>query len=110
MTRKLLLLALDWTRKKDPPISLGQASILANLLKYGVNVQSQSYSVNHDDFSPEKVTKFILENSAANTDVAIGAFVWNEKYLQQILNNLKKENFAGRIILGGPQISYVKRV
>ena len=35
--------------------------------------------------------------------------MWNEKSIQTILNDLKKHQFPGRIILGGPQISYVKK-
>lgn len=108
MRRKLFFVALDWTRPKDPSMSLGQASILANLLKNGVEVSTQAYSVNHDDFSADKVSEEIINNAEENTDVALGSFVWNEKHVQKILNNLKKEKFPGRIILGGPQISYVK--
>ena len=38
--RRLLLLALDWVRPKDPLISLGYASIQANLRKHDINVIS----------------------------------------------------------------------
>ncbi len=34
---------------------------------------------------------------------------WNEKSIQSILNTLKKQNFPGKILLGGPQVSYVKK-
>lgn len=40
--RKLLLPSLDWTRPKDPPMSLGHASILANLKKHQVPVVSKA--------------------------------------------------------------------
>ncbi len=107
--RRLILVALDWTRPKDPPISLGQASIVANMQRYNVNVLPKSYAVNHQDFKVSNVVDFILKNSDINTDIALGAFVWNEKATQQILSILRKEKFSGRIILGGPQISYLKR-
>jgi radical SAM superfamily enzyme YgiQ (UPF0313 family) len=49
-----------------------------------------------------------MDNTNESTDVALGAYIWNEKSLQMILNQIRKYNFPGRIILGGPQISYTK--
>ena len=42
-------------------------------------------------------------------DVALGAFIWNENYIQFILKALSANKFPGRIILGGLQVSYVKK-
>jgi radical SAM superfamily enzyme YgiQ (UPF0313 family) len=42
-------------------------------------------------------------------DIGVGAYVWNESIVQALLPNLRKNGFCGRIILGGPQISYVSR-
>lgn len=66
-------------------------------------------SVNAPDFEEQLVSNFILENADSNVDVALGAFIWNEPYVQKILTTLKAKNFPGRIILGGSQISYVKQ-
>src|SRR5690606_34482665 len=107
--RNLLLVALDWTRPKDPPLSLGQASILANIKKYDMNVVDKSWSVSSPNFSEEDVVSFAMEHADKNTDFAMGAFVWNEVHIQSILSRLKTCKFPGRIILGGPQISYVKK-
>lgn len=107
--RKLILTSLDYTRPKDPPISLGQASILANLKAHNIDTISSSWSVNHEGFSYQKVVEFIMNNASSNTDVALGAFVWNERATKQILLSLKEQKFPGKIILGGPQISYVKQ-
>lgn len=107
--RRLLMVALDWTRSKDPPISLGHASILANLQRFHIDATSRAYSVNHQHFKAQEVSDYILSNSDVDTDVALGAFVWNEKAMQEILDTLRKEGFPGRIIIGGPQVSYVKR-
>lgn len=108
-SRKLILTSLDWTRPKDPPLSLGHASILSNLIKHSVNVIPYSWSVNDDAFSTDHVTDAVMQHADPNTDFAIGAFVWNERYTMQILHQLKQYQFPGRIILGGPQISYVKQ-
>ena len=109
-SRKLILIAQDWTRSKDPPLSLGHASILTNLRKHQVDVVEQTWAVNAVDFSPYEVSHFILSTATnSQTDVALGAFVWNERSTQIILDDLKKNQFPGRIILGGPQVSYVKK-
>ena len=105
----LLLLSLDWTRPKDPPMSLGHASLLANLHYHNVNAIPGSWAVNSPNFSPQQVTDFIMSRSNAGVDVALGVFVWNERAIQSILNDLKRYKFPGRIILGGPQVSYVKK-
>lgn len=108
--RNLILISLDWTRPKDPPLSLGHASILSNLRHHHINVREHSWAVNDPNFSPHHVSNFIMKNlKDSHTDVALGTFVWNEKSIQTILNDLKKHQFPGRIILGGPQISYVKK-
>jgi radical SAM superfamily enzyme YgiQ (UPF0313 family) len=107
-SRKLLLLALDWTRPKDPPLSLGHASILTNLLLNNIKVKEFSYSVNKANFDAYEVVNEVLKDSDEDTDIGIGAYVWNESYIQIILKELRKRGFRGRIILGGPQISYLK--
>ena len=107
--RRLILASLDWTRPKDPPLSLGHASILANLLKRGVDVKERSWAVNHHSFDIEEVTQYITENQHPDVDIALGAFVWNEPMVQKILQFLSKYKYPGRVILGGPQVSYVTK-
>jgi len=107
--RRLLLIALDWTRPKDPPLSLGHASILANLKKHQIEVVEKSWAVNHSTFDTKDVHQFVINNLTANTDVAFGGFIWNEYPLQGILRSIRTSGFIGRIILGGPQVSYLKK-
>ena len=112
LSRRLILVSLDWTRPKDPPLSLGHASILANLVKKGVKVASLEYGVNSPTFDWTHVVKDIektLKNfgrSSPQTDIGIGAFIWNESPVQNITQSLKKLGFPGRIVVGGPQVSY----
>lgn len=42
----------------------------------------------------------------ASVDVAVGCYVWNEHVVQQLLPGLRARGFTGRVILGGPQISF----
>lgn len=108
--RELIMISLDWTRPKDPPMSLGHASILANLKHKNLSVVEKSFAVNKPEFSTKEVVDFILHNASQkrDCDLALGAFVWNEPAIQTILPELRRAGFTGRIILGGPQISYVK--
>ncbi len=42
-------------------------------------------------------------------DIAFGAYVWGESLLQNVLTLVRNTGFRGRIILGGPQVSYTKQ-
>jgi len=105
--RRALLVGLDWRRPKDPPISLAQASLVANLAKHKVPHKSKVWGVNDEDFRVDEVLRFVQVHDDGNTDLALGAYVWHEKYTQRLLRSLA-DNFTGRIIVGGPQVSYVK--
>jgi radical SAM superfamily enzyme YgiQ (UPF0313 family) len=107
--RKIVMAALDWTRPKDPPMSLGHASIIANFQKHNIEVTQRSWSVNHTNFNVNDVIDFAMSNASDNTDFALGAFVWNEPTTQKLLTTLKKLGFPGKIIIGGPQVSYTKK-
>lgn len=105
--KKVLQLSLDWCRPKDPPISLGAASILSHLRKHEIDATPLSYNVNSPDFNTEAVIQDVFANNPnKHTLLGIGAFVWNEKSLQDILFKLHGYNFPGKILLGGPQVSY----
>jgi radical SAM superfamily enzyme YgiQ (UPF0313 family) len=106
--KKVVFPALDWKRKKDPPISLAQNSILANLKRYNINVINKSWAVNDPSFNIDEVYKFVISHATKNTYLALGAYVWHEYHTQKLLHALKQNNFPGKVILGGPQISYVK--
>lgn len=111
-SKKVIMISLDWTRPKDPPLSLGHASILTNLITNNIDVIEKSWSVNHETFNIDDILHFIESHSVftmkTTTTVAIGVFVWNEQYVQAIIQYLKQHKYRGQIILGGPQISYVK--
>ena len=99
--RKLLLLSLDYIRPKDPAMPLGVASIMANLKKHYIDHQSLFYNVRYD-VDPEQIVDDVMKTNAS--DVLIGAFVWNEPYVQHIM---RKVSPYKRIVIGGPQVSYV---
>ena len=107
--RALLSISLDWTRPKDPPMSLGQASLIAKLRHEKIPVIHRAWSVNDSQFNCDHVFDFVMSHAAEGVDLAMGAYVWHEPETQTLLDQLRKHNFPGRIILGGPQVSYTKR-
>lgn len=105
--KKVFQLSLDWCRPKDPPISLGAASIVSHLRNHNVEVVPLSYNVNSQHFDTDAVIHDIFASGPnEHTLLGIGAFVWNEMNLQDILSKLHNYNFPGKILLGGPQVSY----
>ena len=110
MSRNLLLVEFPWGRDKDPRVPLGHASILA-MMRTITNIQCHSFvkPINAPDFQLDKIGKKIISELSIlgkNTDIAIGVYVWCEDVVKSILSLLRLNNFEGRIILGGPQISY----
>jgi len=109
MKTRLVLVALDWKRSKDPSLSLGHASLLARLsTDASIEVTPLSFAVNAPGFSKEEALSAILAAVGGQGDafIAIGAFIWNESTVQWLLPELRRSGFRGEIILGGPQVSY----
>eukprot|EP00118_Oscarella_pearsei_P000412 m.4899 g.4899 ORF g.4899 m.4899 type:complete len:455 (+) comp11517_c0_seq1:3957-5321(+) len=109
--RRCVLVALDWTRSKDPPMSLGHASILTSLTERGFPIHSLSFSANSLDTNPEGIAASIL--SAVDKDntavVSIGAYIWAERLVQSTTTLLREGGFLGDIVVGGPQVSYCSK-
>jgi hypothetical protein len=106
--RRLLLVALDWTREKDPRVPLGHASLLAAAHQAGADVAALTLPLDAPGITFESVLSRVQTALVAHApdDLGIGAYVWNESYIQRLLPALRAAGYRGRIILGGPQISY----
>ena len=109
--RRVLLVDFTWTRDKDPRIPLGHASLLAALqTEATLDVRSLVVAVNTSRCHPEAVVSRILMETSdcgpSAVDVAFGAYVWGEDTLTAVLRGLRVRGFRGRIIVGGPQVSY----
>jgi len=106
----LILVELPWGRNKDPRVPLGHASLLASLkIHTKCEVISIVECINDDDFSVNKVFDRIssyLQAKENISTIAFGVYVWSEDAIQQLINKIKEVGFLGRIVLGGPQISY----
>ncbi len=108
---QVILLSLNWTRDKDPRLPLGHSSLLAALQAAGRRVESLVYGVNAD-LNIEHIADAILEIADRDPGrpavLGIGAYVWGEAVLQQLLPLLREKGFNGRIVLGGPQVSFME--
>ncbi|WP_338281599.1 B12-binding domain-containing radical SAM protein [Corallococcus caeni] len=108
--RRVILVSIDWTRDKDPRLPLGHASIVAALRHANVDVRAFSFAVNRSDFSEEHILWSVLESArgleARDVDLGLGVYVWNDRVVKRLLGAVRRSGFAGRIILGGPQVSY----
>lgn len=106
--RAVVLVGLDWSRDKDPRLPLGQASLAASLRARGVQVHNLSYAIN-GAFSIDRALAEILTCAGAGfgwSDVGIGVYVWNDRDVRELCRRLREAGYGGRIILGGPQITY----
>lgn len=107
MSRRLLLVSLDWRRPKDPRQSLGHASILARLaVEPGLDVVPIVRAVNDGDFDPDELLEALVDAATDGAAIAIGVYVWNEQVVQCLLPQLRRAGFTGQLILGGPQVTY----
>ncbi|RKH57247.1 radical SAM protein [Corallococcus interemptor] len=108
--RRVILVSIDWTRDKDPRLPLGHASIVAALRNADFDVQAFSFAINRPGFSEERILSSILECArgleSRDVDLGLGVYIWNDRVVKRLLGALRRSGFEGRIILGGPQISY----
>jgi radical SAM superfamily enzyme YgiQ (UPF0313 family) len=110
--RNVILVDFPWMRDKDPRVPLGHASLLATLAQNpDINCHSLVRPMNDEfDFSFQEVWNeieiLISTHRGRHLDVAIGAYVWAEELIQKLLPKIRQSLPEGRIILGGPQISY----
>lgn len=101
----LLFLSLEWSRSKDLRIPLGMASIEAYFRKnQTVKAEFQNFNLNTPDFDVNDVLKVIDETRSRF--LALGAYIWNEKYILDVIRWTKVHHPETIIIMGGPQVTY----
>lgn len=104
---RVIVVSLDWLRPKDPRRSLGHASILARLAQAPeLEVTSVERAVNAPGFDRRELLQTLLSAAQGETTLALGVYVWSEEVVQWLLPALRRGGFTGRILLGGPQITY----
>jgi len=105
--QKMLFVTFDLIRLGDPPESLAIASILA-ALKSCDEVKS-AYEFEHlsiNVFSGEDWrVKAAPYQFSGYSYIAVSAYVWAERYINDFLAHIRAERFGGKIVLGGYQIA-----
>ena len=103
----LLFVSLDWSRPKDLRIPLAMASIEAYFRKnQTVKAKFQNFNLNTPDFDVHDILKVIDETRPRF--LALGAYIWNEKYTPDVIRWTKVHHPETIIIMGGPP-SYLRR-
>ena len=105
--QKMLFVTFDLIRPDDPPKSLAAASILAALkncddLRGLYEFEHLSINVFTGEDWQEKVKLFRF---GGYSYIAVSAYVWGERYVNDFLAYVCSEGFGGKIILGGYQIA-----
>ncbi len=112
---KTLIVSYNIIRNGEGPIPLSIASIIAYLkndTEYG-----EKFDVNHFSFNllDDKHNLKDFENCFSNIPlneykyIAISAFVWNEYFMNPLIQYLRNQGFINKIILGGSQITYANQ-
>lgn len=115
--KNVLIVSFDLIRSGEVETSLAIASLLAYLKSregYG-----DEFIVHHVSFnmleSGKKITKASLEKDLLGfhledfDTIGISCYVWNEYLINGLTRQLRKMSFAGKIVLGGYQISYAEK-
>jgi radical SAM superfamily enzyme YgiQ (UPF0313 family) len=100
------LLSLNWHRAKDPRTPLGTAYLYSWLSQQAdlwprIQVGLLDATVN------DQACQVAEEALAMLPDLlGIGVYVWNNSLVRQVVASLRAEGYRGKIVLGGPEISY----
>lgn len=106
----VILVSLDWRRPQDGKTGLGIGSIAAALQAADVPWRIVEAQVNSPDFSLEQVFAELLQaiaEAGPGCLVGFGTYVWNDAEVQSLIHQIKDRGV--RVVLGGPQISYMAR-
>jgi len=103
---RVVLLSLNWYRRKDPRLPLGMGYIYSELMNTTkdfatVGVELLEYDV-RDNLS-DAVHQIM---TIAPDILGIGVYAWNNEAVGKILSSLQKLGCKPLVVLGGPEITY----
>jgi radical SAM superfamily enzyme YgiQ (UPF0313 family) len=107
----VVLVSIDWQRPQDGRTSLGIASIAAALKVAGVRYSLIEVAINDPLFCIEQLYQRIqlaLNEAGPDCLLGFGVYVWNDAEICTLIERLRRANNQ-RIVLGGPQISYMPK-
>ncbi len=103
----LLFISLDWTRPKDlrKPLSTGSIETYFRKNQSGItSAEFIDFNLNDSSFRIEDIKDLISKKRPSF--LALGAYIWNEKYVPDVVSWTKNNYPDTIIILGGPQVTY----
>lgn len=107
--KPVVLVSLDWRRPQDGRTGLGIASIAAALQAAGAPCKIIDAQVNCPSFSLEQVQRQLVEAVSEVGEpclVGFGVYVWNDDEVLHLIRQVQRPGVT--VVLGGPQISYMK--
>jgi radical SAM superfamily enzyme YgiQ (UPF0313 family) len=100
------LLGLNWYREKDPRLPLSSALIAAYVNEHLKFIKGKELHIINEDVR-SNLSEVLHEIIEINPQIlGIGVYVWNATAVKEVLNGLKILGFKGKIVLGGPEITY----
>lgn len=111
MNRRFVIVALPWVQVSGDLAPLGHASLVAALKRESnLEIRQVIQPISNDEFSMTGLANHVMAEVEGlphkDVDVGVGVYVWNDKHVKGLLHSLRDRGFEGRIVLGGPQISY----
>ncbi len=87
-------------------LSLGCASLIATLKSKSFGYVEVIEADNLAEIESRLSKLNYIYKSCKNLNLLIGVYIWSESIVSEILSNIRKNGFEGRIILGGPSVTY----
>jgi len=104
ISKSVMLCSFNWYREKDPRTPLGMA-LIAAFSEYHMHIDDGIKIIDTDVRENISVTLHQVLND--NPDIlGIGVYIWNIDIVKQFIDGLRAMNYQGKIILGGPEITY----
>jgi len=109
--KKVLFISFDLIRDGEPGISLSAASLIAYLKN--AETYGDVFSLEHQTINCYQTKSevdafedvFNLRSLDSINTIALSSHIWSEKYVQYFIKKLRKQNWTGLIVLGGPQMN-----
>lgn len=112
--RRLVLVCLSAASEGAPLTPLGHASLASALrARTNVEVTERVHRIGSacDEEIAARVASEMLSDCKGNpmgTDVGFGVYIWNDRVVQRAMALLREAGFRGKIILGGPSVSFLR--
>lgn len=103
--KRVLLLSLNWYRRKDPRTPLGVAYIYSELKRRFNEYQVAVEFIESDVRS--NLSNTLHRILLIDPDfLAIGVYAWNSLQVKLMIGSLRGLGYMGKVVLGGPEITY----